>query len=207
MIRNHRDREKLAAALAGDRRQRDEIVARLKSAGVTTDAVASAVSGFDELLRQRQAEIEEYDQKLVVPLNGSTWELSDLPRVFLILRVREGTSQDAFGARMGLLGNKISRYEKLGYRGLSFERLVKMLTAVGFDAQVTLVPRATTSPAPAPESGPEPELDASDDVLDPDGAGDLLDELMGTPPVLGATSTPSPVQEASPRDGLPAVTF
>ena len=202
MIRNSREREKAVELLQTAQQNRDEVAARLQAAGVGPDIITAAVGALDDILYQHEAEIAAYDRSLGVPLNSSTWRLADLPGAFIVLRMRESESQEAFGARMGLRGNKICRYERTGYNGLSVTRLVTMLAAVGFEAQVTLVPRGSTMVLPFDETEADDAL-----MLDEDPPDDFApDESAPAAPVTVVSSAPTP-QSSAVQSALPAVTF
>lgn len=175
MIHSRRDRDKLWEGLLAERARREDIVAHLRSAETAEETIIKAVRSLDAVIQAKEAEIAEYDKMLTAPDGAETWALADLPRVFVALRDRKRMSQAAFGVPLGLRGNQIARYEKIGYAGLSLKRLVNMLDAVHLEARVILTPWT------------EPSAQA---------VGDAFDGAIAAATALPVESEESPAEEA-----------
>ena len=134
MIRSDAQRERTVAQIEGFRR------ALAKATAEKPSKRAEAIRGsYEEMIRQLEEELHEYDQlksgNLKVPKID---RLDEIAPFIAKLRIAKGVSQTELAQRLGISKQVISRYEESDYQTVGIARLQEILDAIGVKTAVTL---------------------------------------------------------------------
>jgi ribosome-binding protein aMBF1 (putative translation factor) len=135
-IRSDAERERALAQVAFFRAALDKVDGKKPSR-----RNADLVRKCESMLRDREAEIRDYDK-----LRNGELDLPKLKRLNeigpLILRIRiaRGVSQTELARRLGVSKQVISRYEEFGYESAGISRLQEILDALQISANIALSP-------------------------------------------------------------------
>ena len=134
MIKTDAQRERTLVQIEGFRRALAK--AEREAAGKRAAAIRGSYEG---MIRQLEAEVEEYDH-----LRSGQFFLPSVERIDQIapylpkLRIARGISQTELARRLSVSKQIVSRYEENAYEGVSIARLQELLDALGVKAKVTL---------------------------------------------------------------------
>lgn len=125
--------------LARERRPKREIDARLDLVQGTLDDL--------------RAEAQAYERLKAGKFHGAG-EFEHLGEALVALRIASGLSQRALAQKLGVHESQVSRDERYAYQGATFERLTRVLSALGYEARLSFKPRAQAPRAAAPARRP-----------------------------------------------------
>jgi DNA-binding XRE family transcriptional regulator len=130
MIRNEREYQEAAKRLEEERSRLAAYQAELETGGLAPDAVKRAMDPLRSFHLQLAEEVEYYEQlKRGDP--GALHNLHGLGRYLIGLRIATGLTQRELAGRLGIDESQVSRDERNEYHGVSIERAVRILDALG----------------------------------------------------------------------------
>jgi transcriptional regulator with XRE-family HTH domain len=98
------------------------------------------VNGYEVLIRELEAEINEYQSllrgELVLPEDIDILEIS---KYITKIRIAKGLSQKELAERVGVDKQAINRYEEHDYQTASLPRIMEVLKALNIETETTLV--------------------------------------------------------------------
>jgi len=125
------ERERKRLAKAGH--SRDEIAARLDLAQGTLDELRAEAQAYERLKRGEFRGADDFEH---------------LGEALVGLRIAAGLSQRALAQKLDVHESQVSRDERYAYQGATFERLKRVLAALGFDVRLSFSPLAPASVRP-----------------------------------------------------------
>ena len=133
-IRSDAERERAAAQV-----KFFEAAVKKVQASKPTHRNADVVAKCQEMLREREAEIHDYDSlkrgELNLPVLNRLDEIAALiPRI----RIARGISQTELARHLGISKQVVSRYEETGYQTVGLARLQEILDTLGAKARIEL---------------------------------------------------------------------
>jgi hypothetical protein len=134
MIRTEREYHRAQRELEEERRRIQDARATLREQGLTEDEVWRAISPMAAALSQAEAEVAEYEEALAG--NVRVFDLADIGEYLIKLRIARGWSPRRLAEALGVDEAVISRDERDEYRGISKERIQRILEALGAEARV-----------------------------------------------------------------------
>ena len=134
MIKTDAQRERTLVQIDGFRK------ALATAVREATGKRAAAIRGsYEEMIRQLEEEVREYDRlksgKFTLP---SLERLDQIAPFVVKLRIAKGVSQTELARRLGVSKQVISRTEEEDYQGASLARLQEILSAMGVRTKITL---------------------------------------------------------------------
>jgi ribosome-binding protein aMBF1 (putative translation factor) len=130
MIRNEKEYQEAAARLEAERRRLEEHRAKLSEAGLAKDEVKRVMDPMVSFHLQLQEEVESYERLK----RGEFDELDNLRglgHLLVSLRIARSISQRDLASRLGVHESQVSRDERNEYHGITLERAIKVLDALG----------------------------------------------------------------------------
>lgn len=137
MIRNETEYKEAVARLAEERSRLAEHRARLKEAGLSDEEVKRVIDPMESFHLQLQEEVESYDRLK----RGEFEELDNLRglgHLLIALRIAQGISQRELAKRLDIHESQVSRDERNEYFGITLERAIKILDALGVRLRTTV---------------------------------------------------------------------
>ena len=124
----------------------------LKRVGVSPEKIEEHIALNKASMEEIKAEIAEYDQlkNHTTPPSETITRIGDL---LVKLRIYKGLTQKALAERMGVDETQVSRDERSHYKGVSLERLLKVIQALEVEIQCNVAERpvvATEAPVENP---------------------------------------------------------
>ena len=130
MIRNETEYQEAVARLADEQKRLADHRARLKDAGLTDEQVKRVTDPMESFHLQLKEEVESYERLK----RGEFEELDNLRgfgHLLISLRIAQGISQRELAKRLDVHESQISRDERNEYFGITLERAIKVLDALG----------------------------------------------------------------------------
>ena len=130
MIRNETEYKEAVDRLVEERGRLVEHRTRLKEAGLADEEIKRVIDPMESFNLQLQEEIETYERLK----RGEFEELDNLRGLgYLIisLRIAKGISQRDLAKRLDIHESQVSRDERNEYFGITLERAIKILDALG----------------------------------------------------------------------------
>ena len=130
MIRNENEYKEAVQRLAEERARLEEHRARLKESGLgkgELKRVMDPLQSFHEQLREEVASYERLKRGEFDDLEN----LCGLGHLLVSLRIAQGISQRELANRLDVHESQISRDERNEYHGITLDRAVKVLEALG----------------------------------------------------------------------------
>lgn len=120
---------------------------RLAKAGHSQGEIAARLDLAQGTLDELRAEAQAYERLKRGEFRGAD-EFEHLGEALVGLRIAAGLSQRALAQKLGVHESQVSRDERYAYQGATFERLKRVLAALGFDVRLSFSPlaRAATRP-------------------------------------------------------------
>ena len=130
MIRNETEYQEASSRLANERQRLAEHRFRLKEANLTDEEIKRVTDPMESFHLQLKEEVESYERLK----RGEFDELENLRglgHLLISLRIAQGMSQRELAKRLNVHESQISRDERNEYFGITLERAVKILDALG----------------------------------------------------------------------------
>lgn len=130
MIRNETEYQEASARLTDERNRLADHRARLQQAGLNEEQIKRAVDPMESFHLQLKEEVESYERLK----RGEFDELENLRgfgTLLISLRIAKGMSQRELARRLSVHESQISRDERNEYFGITLERAIKILDALG----------------------------------------------------------------------------
>src|SRR5271170_4889754 len=130
MIRNEAEYQEASTRLEDERTRLAEHRTRLKEAGLKDDEIKRVIDPMESFHLQFTEEVESYERLK----RGEFEELENfrgLGHLFISLRIARGLSQRELAKRLGVHESQVSRDERNEYFGITLERAMKVLDALG----------------------------------------------------------------------------
>jgi ribosome-binding protein aMBF1 (putative translation factor) len=133
-VRSDAERERAVAQVTFFRAALDKVRGRKP-----TRRNAEVVAKCESVLRDREAEISDYDALKRGELNlPKLRRLDDVAAFIPRIRIARGVSQTELARRLGVSKQVISRYEESGYQSVGLARLQQILDALGTKTEIDL---------------------------------------------------------------------
>ncbi len=133
MIKTDAQRTRTVAQIGGFKRALADV-----DGGSSQRAVAIRGS-YENMIRQLEEEIEEYDRLKAGAVTIPSLERLDQIAPFIVrLRIAKGVSQTELASRLGVSKQVVSRDEDDDYQRVGLERLQSILDALGVHAKISL---------------------------------------------------------------------
>lgn len=130
MIRNETEYKEAVARLTEERKRLAQHRSRLEGTGLGADEVKRVIDPMESFHRQLQEEVESYER-----LKRGEFDDLDNFRGFghllISLRIAKGISQRELANRLTVHESQVSRDERNEYFGITLERAIKILDALG----------------------------------------------------------------------------
>lgn len=130
MIRNDTEYKEAVARLVEERGRLAEHRTRLKEAGLADEEIKRVIDPMESFHLQLQEEVESYERLK----RGEFEELDNLRglgHLIISLRIAKGISQRDLAKRLDIHESQVSRDERNEYFGITLERAIKILDALG----------------------------------------------------------------------------
>jgi len=137
MIRNETEYQEASARLAEERNRLGEHRTRLKEAGLSDEEIKRVIDPMESFHLQLKEEVESYERLK----RGEFEELENLRglgQLLISLRIAQGVSQRELAKRVGVHESQVSRDERNEYFGITLERAIKILDALGVRLHTTV---------------------------------------------------------------------
>ncbi|TWU05469.1 helix-turn-helix domain-containing protein [Stieleria varia] len=138
MIRNEQEYREAVERLTAEKKRFDEHRQRLIDDGIKKAGVQRVMEPLISFHEQLREEVEHYE-------NLKRGKFPDLPNlkglgVLLVsLRIARGMSQRELAAKLEVHESQVSRDERNEYHGITVDRAIKILDALGVKLQTTVV--------------------------------------------------------------------
>ena len=142
MIRNDREYKIAAERLEEERERLKQQEAELASRGIEAAGIKNLMDPLKSFYLQLQEEVESYERLK----RGQFEELENLRglgHLLVSLRIAQDMTQKDLADKLGVDPTQISRDERNDYHGISIDRAVKVLDALGVQlkTQVKIAPK------------------------------------------------------------------
>lgn len=130
MIRNEAEYREAVERVTAERNRLADHRVRLKAAGLSDDEVKRVTDPMESFHLQHVEELESYERLK----RGEFDELENfrgLGHLLISLRIAQGVSQRELAKRLGVHESQVSRDERNEYFGITFDRAMKVLDALG----------------------------------------------------------------------------
>jgi hypothetical protein len=134
MIRTEREFRRVQQDVKEGRERIQEAHAALLASGLEDDEAWRAISPMAASQSQAEAELAEYEETRAGHVG--TFDLAEIGRYLVKLRIAKGWSPRRLADALGVDEAVISRDERDEYRGISKERIERILDALDAEAQV-----------------------------------------------------------------------
>jgi ribosome-binding protein aMBF1 (putative translation factor) len=137
MIRNETEYQEASARLAEEWNRLAEHRTRLKEAGLSDEEIKRVIDPMESFHLQLKEEVESYERLK----RGEFEELENLRglgQLLISLRIAQGVSQRELAKRLGVHESQVSRDERNEYFGMTLERAIKILDALGVRLHTTV---------------------------------------------------------------------
>lgn len=130
MIRNEGEYQEAVARLTAERVRLDEHRKRLQDSGLGDEEIKRVVDPMESFHLQLREEVESYER-----LKRGEFEelinLRGLGHLLISLRIAKGMSQRELAQKLEVHESQVSRDERNEYYGITLERAIKVLDALG----------------------------------------------------------------------------
>lgn len=150
MIRNETEYRQAVARIDAERERLAAHVADWRAQGFSDEEVAKLREPLDSFHRQFVEEVESYE-RLMRGQFGEFENLHGLGQVLIGLRIARRMTQRQLAERLGVNESAVSRDERNEYHGITVDRAMRVLDALG----VRLLTRVEVEPMPAPGAPPQ----------------------------------------------------
>lgn len=138
MIRNEQEYREAVERLAAEQKRLDEHRQRLVNDGVDPSGIKRVMDplvSFHEQLREEVAHYENLKRGQFPNLQN----LKGLGVLLVSLRIASGMSQRELARKLDVHESQVSRDERNEYHGITVDRAIKVLEALGVRLQTTVV--------------------------------------------------------------------
>ncbi len=130
MIRNDAEYKEAVARLTDEKRRLSDHRERLKESGLSAEEITRVVDPIESFYLQLSEEVTSYER-----LKRGEFDQLDnfagLGNLLIALRISKGISQRDLAKRLGVHETQVSRDERNEYFGITVERAMKILDALG----------------------------------------------------------------------------
>jgi ribosome-binding protein aMBF1 (putative translation factor) len=130
MIRNEAEYQIASARLLEERNRLAEHRARLKSTNMSDEEIKRVIDPIESFHLQLREEVECYE-RLKQGEFDELENLRGLGHLLISLRIGKGISQRDLARRLDVHESQVSRDERNEYFGITLERTIKVLDALG----------------------------------------------------------------------------
>jgi ribosome-binding protein aMBF1 (putative translation factor) len=130
MIRNESEYKEAVARLGEEQKRMTEHRERLKEAGLSDDEIKRVIDPIESFHLQLAEEVESFD-RLKRGEFDELYNLRGFGHLLISLRIARDISQRELAKRLGVHESQVSRDERNEYFGITLERAVKVLDALG----------------------------------------------------------------------------
>ncbi len=137
MIRNETEYQEAAARLTEEQKRLTEHRSRLQNTGLTDEEIKRVIDPIESFHLQLKEEVESYERLK----RGEFEELENLRglgQLLVSLRIARGISQRDLARRLGVHESQVSRDERNEYFGMTLERAIRILDALGVRLRTTV---------------------------------------------------------------------
>jgi HTH-type transcriptional regulator/antitoxin HigA len=102
------------------------------------------LASLNNQLKQSREEVTQYEslkKKKTVTIKERP--LSQLPQLIIEYKIASGLTQKEFSLKLGMKEQQLQRYEANRFKGISFDNLLQMITAMDVDLMVKPLVRRT----------------------------------------------------------------
>ena len=143
MIRNEKEYKIAAERLEDEKKRLTQQEAELAERGLDATEIKNLIDPLKSFYLQLQEEVESYERLK----RGQFEELENLRglgHLLVSLRIAQDMTQKELAEKLGVDPTQISRDERNDYHGISIDRTVKVLDALGVQltTQVRIAPKA-----------------------------------------------------------------
>ncbi len=142
MIRNEAEYREALARLADEQKRLADHRSRLKATGLKAEEIKRVIDPIASFHLQLKEEVESY-QRLKRGEFEELENLRGLGHLLISLRIAQGISQRELAKRLKVHESQVSRDERNEYFGVTLERAIKIVDALGvrLRTNVELKPR------------------------------------------------------------------
>lgn len=130
MIRNESEYKEAVARLAEERNRLTEHRSRLKEAGLSEEEIKRVIDPMESFHLQLAEEVESFE-RLKRGEFEELYNLRGFGHLLISLRIARAISQRELAKRLEVHESQVSRDERNEYFGITLERAVKVLDALG----------------------------------------------------------------------------
>jgi len=132
MIRNEAEYQEAANRLIAEKSRLAEHRARLKETGLSDDEIKRVMDPMESFHLQLLEEVESYE-RLKRGEFDELINLRGLGHLLISLRISKGMTQHDLARKLGVHDSQVSRDERNEYFGITLERAIKVLDALGVE--------------------------------------------------------------------------
>jgi ribosome-binding protein aMBF1 (putative translation factor) len=138
MIRNEQEYKEAAERLRAERARHEDHRKHLAESGLTSDQVDRAMEPLVSFHEQLREEVEHYENLK----RGQFPDLENLQGLGVLLvslRIARGMSQRGLATELGVHESQVSRDERNEYHGITLDRAMKVLKALGVRLETRVI--------------------------------------------------------------------
>jgi len=132
MIRNEAEYQEAANRLIAEKSRLAEHRARLKETGLSEDEIKRVMDPMESFHLQLLEEVESYE-RLKRGEFDELINLRGLGHLLISLRISKDMTQHDLAQKLGVHSSQVSRDERNEYFGITLERAIKVLDALGVE--------------------------------------------------------------------------
>jgi hypothetical protein len=148
MIRNDTEYKEAVKRVSEEKQRLEEQRARLKQMGLTEEEVKRAIDPIHSFHLQLEEEVASYE-RLRRGEFDELRNLSGLGTLLISLRIAMNMTQRDLAARLEVSESQVSRDERNEYHGITLERAVRVLDALGVELHSRVEMRKQPGPVAA----------------------------------------------------------
>jgi len=144
MILNQHEYKVAVARLQLEKRRLEQQVERLQAMDLAPGVVSRVMESLESSYAQLAEDVGDYEQStegVAVPIDG----LGNLGTALIGMRIAQNLSQQELADRLEVDRKAISRSEHCQYRGLTLERAVRILAALGVELRLEVVSKESAA--------------------------------------------------------------
>lgn len=138
MIRNEQEYRETCDRVDAERKRLDEHRSSLSQSGWNEEQVSTAMEPLISFHEQLREEVEHYEN-LKRGIFPNLQNLKGLGVLLVSLRIARGISQRELANTLGVHESQVSRDERNEYHGMTLDRAIRILEALGVRLQTTVV--------------------------------------------------------------------
>ena len=137
MIRNEKEYQEAVQRLTDEKKRMAQQKAELEQLKLAPEEIKRALDPFHSFHLQLEEEVESYE-RLKRGEFDEMRNLRGLGHLLIAIRISRGISQRQLAKELGVHESQVSRDERNEYHGITLDRAVRILDALGVELRTTV---------------------------------------------------------------------